>query len=143
MKEQTALFIGHGECYGVRREDVSIAARELIEKGDKDFLCGGMGDFDWIAARAVYELKAEYPDITVNLVIPYLTFNIRNKELFDEIIYPDGFEKYHFKAAILQRNRYMVKESAYAICYVTHGWGGAAKTFEYAKKQGLHIVNLG
>jgi len=143
LKEQTALFIGHGECYGVRREDVSAAARELIEKGVKDFLCGGMGDFDWIAARAVYELKAEYPDITVNLVIPYLTFNIRNKELFDEIIYPEGFEKYHFKAAILQRNRYMVKESAYALCYVTHGWGGAAKTFEYAKKQGLYIVNLG
>ena len=143
MKEQTALFIGHGECYGVRREGVSAAARELIEKGVKDFLCGGMGDFDWIAARAVYELKSEYPDITVNLVIPYLTFNIRNKELFDEIIYPEGFEKYHFKAAILQRNRYMVKESAYALCYVTHGWGGAAKTFEYAKKQGLHIVNIG
>ena len=88
MKEQTALFIGHGECYGVRREDVSAAARELIEKGVKDFLCGGMGDFDWIAARAVYELKAEYPDITVNLVIPYLTFNIRNKELFDESFTP-------------------------------------------------------
>lgn len=71
MKEQTALFIGHGECYGVRHEDVATAARKLIEKGVKDFLCGGMGDFDWIAARAVYELKAEYPDITVNLVIPY------------------------------------------------------------------------
>lgn len=143
MKEQTALFIGHGECYGVKREDVSAAVRELIEKGVTDFLCGGMGDFDWIAARAVYELKSEYPHVSVNLVIPYLTFNIRNKELFDAIIYPEGFEKYHFKAAILQRNRYMVKESAYALCYVTHGWGGAAKTFEYAKKQGLHIVNLG
>lgn len=143
MKEHTALFIGHGECYGVRREDVATAARELIGKGVKEFLCGGMGDFDWIAARAVYELKAEYPDIAVNLVIPYLTFNIRNKELFDEIIYPEGFEKYHFKAAILQRNRYMVMESAYALCYVTHGWGGAARTFEYAKKQGLYIINLG
>lgn len=143
LKEQTALFIGHGECYGVRREDVSTAARELIEKGVKDFLCGGMGDFDWIAAGVVYELKAEYPDISVNLVIPYWTFNIRNKELFNAIIYPEGFEKYHFKAAILQRNRYMVKESAHAICYVTHSWGGAAKTFEYAKKQGLYLINLG
>ena len=143
MKEQTAVFIGHRECCGVGQEDISAAARKLIEKGVRTFLCGGMGDFDWIAARAVYELKAEYPDISVNLVIPYLTFHIRNKELFDAVIYPEGFEKYHFKAAIGQRNRFMVRESAYAICYITHDWGGAAKTFEYAKKQGLRIVGLG
>lgn len=127
----------------MKHEDVSAAARKLIEKGVKTFLCGGMGDFDWIAVRAVHGLNAEYPNISVNLVIPYLSFNIRNKELFDAVIYPEGFEKYHFKAAIVQRNRFMVRESAYAICYVTHDWGGASKTFEYAKKQGLNIINLG
>lgn len=143
MKEQTAVFIGHSECYGVTSDDVAAVVRELIARGVKEFLCGGMGDFDWIAARAVYKLKSEYPNISVNLVIPYLSFNIRNNELFDAIVYPEGFEKYHFKAAIIQRNRYMVRESAYAICYVNHGWGGAAKTFEYAQKQGLNIINLG
>lgn len=142
MKEQTAVFIGHRECYGLEKEDVSAAACSLYEKGVRTFLFGGMGDFDWLAARTVYELKAECPDISVNLVIPYLTFNIRNKELFDAVIYPEGFERYHFKAAVGQRNRFMVREAAYAICYITHDWGGAAKTFEYAKKQGLNIINL-
>lgn len=77
------------------------------------------------------------------LVIPYLPFTILEKKYFDSIIYPEGFEKYHFKAAIPARNKYLVDNARYALCYVTHGWGGAAKTFERAKKKGLIIVNIG
>ena len=83
------------------------------------------------------------PHIKNYLVIPYLSFNVHDKELFDSIIYPDGFEKYNFKSAIPARNRYMVDNSGYAICYVTHSWGGAAKTYERAKKRKLQIINLG
>ena len=139
--EKTATFIGHGECRGVDKEKVRAAAEELIQKGVETFLSGGMGGFDWLGARVVYELKEKYPHIKNILVIPYLTFNVRNKDLFDEILYPDGFEKYHFKAAIPKRNRFLVDNSKYAICYVTHGWGGAAQTYEYAKKHGLNIVD--
>lgn len=42
MKEQTAVFIGHRECYGVTSDDVAAVVRELIAKGVKEFLCGGM-----------------------------------------------------------------------------------------------------
>ena len=83
------------------------------------------------------------PHIKNYLVIPYLSFNVHDKELFDSIIYPDGFEKYNFKSAIPARNRYMVDNSGYAICFVTHSWGGAAKTYERAKKRKLQIINLG
>ena len=140
--ENTATFIGHGECWGVDKEKVRAAAEELIQKGVETFLSGGMGGFDWLGARVVYELKEKYPHIKNILVIPYLTFNVRNKDLFDEILYPDGFEKYHFKAAIPKRNRFLVDNSKYAICYVTHGWGGAAQPYEYAKKHGLNIVDI-
>ena len=76
-------------------------------------------------------------------MIPYLTFAIFDKDIFDEIIYPEGFEKYHFKAAIPARNKYMVENSSIAICYVNHGWGGAAKTYERAIKKKLNVINLG
>lgn len=142
MREKTATFIGHNECYGVDNAAVRSAIVALIEKGVSEFISGGMGGFDWICARAVYELKKEYPHIRNSLVIPYLTFTIRNKELFDDVIYPDGFEKYHFKAAIPKRNRYLIDNSAYAICYVKHSWGGAAKTYEMAKKQKLEIIDV-
>lgn len=142
-KDKTATFIGHKECYGVRVEDVQREIVKLIDSGVTDFLNGGMGGFDWMCARVVYELKKDYPQIRNYLVIPYLTFNIIEPKYFEDIIYPEGFERYHFKAAIPARNRYLVDNSQYVVCYVTHGWGGAAKTLDLAQKKGLRIINLG
>lgn len=142
MKEITATFIGHNECYGADHDAVRMAVISLIEKGVTNFLNGGMGGFDWLCARVVYGLKNDYPQIRNLLVIPYLIFSIRNKDLFDDVIYPDSFEKYHFKAAIPKRNRYLIDNSGYAICYVKHGWGGAAKTYEIAKKKQIEIIDI-
>ena len=108
-KEATATFIGHKECYGVQAEDVRREVEKLIASGVTDFLNGGMGGFDWMCARVVFDLKKSYPQIRNYLVIPYLTFNIAEPKYFDDIIYPEGFEKYHFKAAIPARNRYLVE----------------------------------
>lgn len=142
-KEITATFIGHKECYGLQDEAVKAELIKLIEEGVSVFLNGGMGGFDWKCAGIVRSLKTEYPHIKIYLVIPYLTFKVAWPEYFDEIIYPEGFERYHFKSAIPARNKYMVDNSSYAICYVTHGWGGAAQTYAQAQKKGLTIINLG
>ncbi len=61
---------------------------------------------------------------------------------FDDVIYPEGLEAYHFKSAITKRNRYMVDNATVAICYVKYSWGSAVQTFSYAKKCGLEIYNL-
>lgn len=140
--DNTVVFIGHNECFGVTSEMVTAEIVKLIEKGAVYFLSGGQGGFDRLCAGCVHRLKKDYPQIQNILVIPYLTFNVFDKKIFDEIVYPDGFEKYHFKSAIPARNKYMVSNSAYAICYVSHGWGGAAKTYEYAKRKQLQIINL-
>ena len=134
-------FIGHSECYGLDEEVWQMEIEKMIKEGVTEFLSGGMGDFDWKSARKVYELKKKYSHIKNILVIPYLTFNIRNSELFDEIIYPEGFEKYHFKSAIIKRNMYLVDNSNYAICYVKR-YGGAFITYSYAKRKNLVIVDL-
>ena len=141
--ETTATFIGHNECFEISKEKVKNAIQTLIKQGVTDFLCGGQGGFDRLCGRCVYELKKEYPHINNYLVIPYLSFHVFDKAIFDSIIYPDDFEKYHFKAAIPARNKYMVDNSSYAICYVTHSWGGAAKTYNQAVKKKLQIINLG
>ena len=96
MRDKTATFIGHKDCYGVQEEVVRSYIIELIESGVTEFLCGGMGSFDWMCARIVYKLKKQYPQVRSFLVIPYLTFNVLDREYFDDLIYPEGFEKYHF-----------------------------------------------
>ena len=139
----TAVFIGHNECYGVSAQQVEQAIIALINKGVTVFMSGGQGGFDRLCAGCVHRLKKQYPHIVNCLVIPYLTFTVFDKDIFDDVIYPEGFEKYHFKAAIPARNKYMVDNAAFAICYVTHGWGGAAKTYERALKKKLNVLNLG
>lgn len=141
--ETTATFIGHRDCTALERSRIESGIQQLISAGVTDFLCGGMGDFDRICAGIVYHLKPAYQQIQCHLVIPYLTFRVGYAEYFDSVIYPEGFERYHFKAAIPARNRYLVDHSAHALCYITHDWGGAAKTYAMAVKNGLSIINLG
>ena len=142
MREHTATFRGHTECLDVSQEQVRAEIINLIEKGVYIFMSGGMGRFDRLCAGVVYELKKKYPHIRNILVIPYLSFNVYNKEIFDEIIYPYGFEKYYFKSAIPARNKYLVNNSTYAICYVKFTWGGAAQTYKYAKQQDINIIDV-
>lgn len=139
----TVVFIGHGTVYRLDEDKLKNVIKTAIDNGADLFLNGGMGDFDYICARIVKSLQNEYPQIRSELVIPYLTFKPRSMDCFDSSVYPDGFEKYHFKAAIIARNKWMVNQSQIAICYVDHDWGGAIKTFEYAVKKGLAINNIG
>ena len=139
----TATFIGHRDCYGVSEEMIKKNITALIEKGYDKFLNGSMGAFDRLCSKCVFDIKCIYPHIKNIVVIPYLSFKIECIEYFDDIVYPDGFEKYYFKSAIIKRNEYLVDKSDAAICFVEHSWGGAAKTFAYAnKRKSITIINL-
>ncbi|MBQ5590665.1 MAG: DUF1273 family protein [Clostridia bacterium] len=141
MKNSTATFIGHRECFYLDVEKLKNEIEALICSGYKRFLFGGMGCFDLICAKCVYKLKQKYSNVTSALVIPYLTFNIEEDYLYDEIIYPNNFEKYYFKAAIIKRNEFLVDNSSIAICFVKYN-GGAKRTYEYALKKGIKVLNL-
>ena len=86
--ENAAVFIGHSECYGITSEMVTAEIIKLIDKGVIYFLSGGQGGFDRLCAGCVHRLKKQYPQIQNILVIPYLTFNVFDKDIFDEIVYP-------------------------------------------------------
>lgn len=140
--ETTATFIGHSDCYRLSKTVVKSEIEKLINMGIYNFISGGQGSFDRICARCVYELKAQYPQIKNYLVIPYLNFRVFDKEIFDCIIYPEGFEKLHFKAAIIAKNNYLIDNSSYALCYIRHTWGGAAKTYKKAIDENLTIIDI-
>ncbi len=143
MKKTTAMFIGHRDIHEENETAIRDYIITLINSGITDFLCGGMGNFDWMCARMVYELKKEYKYIRCFLVIPYLTFNIKERIYFDDVIYPEGLEKYHFKSAIIARNKYMIENSSHAVCFVSYTFGGAIQTYKKAVKKGLIIKNFG
>ena len=142
MQNKAATFIGHRECWGLKEDRVKAEIERLIINGVTEFYNGGMGDFDWMCARLVFRLKQQYPHIKNYLVIPYLTFRISERSYFDEVLFPEGLESCHFKAAIPKRNRFLVQQAGYALCYVKYSWGGAAQTYKFAQKQGLSLINL-
>ena len=142
MKETAVTFIGHSACMSLNKGVLKKHIEDLILDGKTFFLCGGMGEYDRLCAHMVYNLKKQYSHIKLFLVIPYLTFKKHDFDMYDEVIYPEGVEGYYFKRAIVERNKFLVDNSSVAICFVDHTWGGAAKTYEYAKKKEIRIINL-
>lgn len=143
MSGKTVTFIGHNDCFKLNYACLTKELEKIIKEGYYCFINEGMGQFDWTCARAVYTLKKRYPYLKNCLVIPYLSFTIRETSYFDEILYPEGLENYFFPQAILKRNQYLVDQSNVAVCYINHPWGGAIKTYNQAVKKGLRIINLG
>ncbi len=58
-----------------------------------------------------------------------------------KFIYP-ALEDVPPKYAILRRNEWMVERADLVIGYITHNFGGAARTWKYAKRKGIPLVNL-
>ena len=133
-------FCGHREIND--RESVkqwlNCVCLDLIEQGAREFYLGGYGEFDLLCAVTLREMQKRYPHIRLILVLPYLNSHILTAG-YDETLYPP-LETVPKKFAISRRNEWMVQECDLVIAYVTYGWGGAAKTLEYAKKKKKKII---
>ena len=126
------------------------AVIEAIEQGYRYFGCGGALGFDTLAAQTVLELKNEYPQIRLILVLPcrdqtrdWKEADIAEYERImkaaDKVTYTS--EQY-YSGCMHKRNRHLVDCSSLCICYLTEQSGGTAYTVNYARSQGLKIVNV-
>jgi uncharacterized phage-like protein YoqJ len=155
MKEKTCCFTGHREIperdYNLLKQKTKNAIVALIGKGVIYFGAGGARGFDTIAAETVLELKKEYPQIKLILVLPcpdqtkgWKEGDIRKyniiKENADKVVFTAD---HYFSGCMHVRNRHLVDNSGYCICYLTKDNGGTAFTVNYAKKKGLEIYNVG
>ena len=68
----TVTFCEHKEIADISmvRAAVEDTLRCLVAEGADDFLLGGYGGFDAIAASAVHDLKRQHTEIRSTLVIP-------------------------------------------------------------------------
>lgn len=154
-RSKVACFSGHRklpeDCYELQA-DLERAIIELIERGVIFFGNGGAVGFDALAATTVLKLKEDYPHIRLVMVLPCppeqqsLKWNDDQKKRYYEILeqadkvrilspqYTDG--------CMLDRNRHMVDNSAYLICYLRQHSGGTFYTVNYAERKGLEILRL-
>lgn len=137
----TVTFCGHSDVYGdetVRRW-LEETVEDLILRDADLFYLGGYGGFDRMAASAVWELKKRYPNIESVLVLPYLDRKM-NEDIYDCTTYPP-LEEVPRRFAISKRNEWMVDQADVVVAYVTHGWGGAAKTLTYSRRKKKEIYH--
>ena len=144
-------FAGHREVYQANIADKLDEAISRIIKNDDcfRFLVGGMGDFDGMCSSAVRRAKRNYPkkQISLELILPYLTQELNeNKSYYeisyDDVVVPIELAGVHYKSAITKRNRWMVDKSDWMIAFVYRDFGGAYTSLRYAEKKGLQIINL-
>lgn len=154
-QDMIVTFCGHSKIntgWNKIRAQLSVAVEKLIQEGAALFFSGGYGDFDWMAASVLHELKGRYPHIQSILVLAYLNREQdwdeerheaweEDLKLYDGTVYPP-LESVPKRLAIVRRNAWMVDEADVAAAYVCHSWGGAAKTLEYAQRKGKRIISL-
>lgn len=135
-------FFGHREI--IHSEELSVkletVIRNLIHDGADEFLLGGYGAFDVLAAKTVRKLKTDYPQIHSTLVLAYLNHDYDN-DLYDETVYPP-LEKVPMKYAITKRNEWIINKADIIVSYVEHGWGGAASARNFAKRKKKKIISI-
>ena len=146
MEGKSCFFIGHREATSVLLPILKqTVAEHISEYGVTEFVVGGYGGFDHLAAKAVISLKQQYPQITLSLLIPYHPVErpIETPPGFDNTYYPPGMEKVPRKLAIVRANRYMVENVDYLIAYAWHPASNARNLVEYAEKRKVEVTNLG
>ena len=111
---------------------------DLIQQGADEFFLGGYGHFDFLCASVLREMKKDHPQIRLVLVLPYLNSSMLT-EGYDETVYPP-LESVPKRFAIVRRNEWMIRESDIVVAYVIRGFGGAARTLDYARRKKKPII---
>jgi len=154
LRKRTCCFTGHRVIpkYAIinLEKQLELAIIQLIEQGVVYFGAGGALGFDTMAAQTVLNLKKRYPQIKLILVLPCLSQahswdkddisvydTIKSKA--DKVVYTS---QEYSPGCMHKRNRHLVNNSRYCICYLTKETGGTAYTVNYAKSEGLEILNL-
>ena len=153
MRAQTCCFTGHRnitDSFGIIKRKLKKTIIGLIEKGVIFYGSGGALGFDTIAALAVLELKKTYPQIKLIMVLPCHEqeekWSEKDKKTYhqvlqkaDKVVYVSN--QYH-SGCMFARNRHLVDYSAFCIAYMTENKGGTVYTADYAKKNGLTVINI-
>ena len=148
------VFIGHRNINQYNRIKAKLYSelKKQIENGSKFFTMGTHGDFDKLALCVCRELRKIYKDIKIEVVVtsfseikPIIYGTEKNYTLYDDVktvMY--DIETVHYKRKIVVSNQQMINNANTLICFIdtSKSFGGAILAYKYAKKKGLHIVNL-
>lgn len=144
------FLIGHRDApYEIEARLTEAVMRHICEYGVEEFLVGGYGRFDGIAATVLGKMKEKFPHITLILLCPYHPAQ-RKTELpkgFTDSVYPFEEEKIPRRFAIQRANRWAVEMSTHLIAYIAHPASSAREIVAYAMRRAekglISVENIG
>lgn len=139
----TCCFFGHKDTPENVKPALYAAVEELItQHGVEVFYVGNQGAFDAYVRSALRQLQEKHPRIRYAVVLAYMPGRQTAVDDFSDTMLPEGIEEVHPRYALDWRNRWMLRESQYIVCYIHHKWGGAAKYVHMGQRQGKTVINL-
>ena len=154
IKAKTCCFTGHRSLSGAEKLKVAVRLRKIIAEqiraGVVFYGAGGALGFDTLAAQTVLNMKKDYPQLRLILALPCenQTRRWRSEDIsvYEDIMNRSDKVVYvsweYTPDCMHRRNRHLVDNSGTCICYLTRSTGGTAYTVDYARKKGLHIINV-
>ena len=102
------------------------------------------------SAQAVLSVKETHPEVKLILVLPCENqtkyWKQQDIDVYNEIKLRADKVKvlapHYYNGCMQKRNRHLVDCSSACICFLTKHEGGTAYTVDYAKQNGLEIINV-
>jgi len=154
LSHSTCCFAGHTNLPEKKIKQILLSLNKevdkLIQNGVQNFISGGVLGYDHIAASMVITKKQQGIDVRLIFALPYRNYGEnwtdKQKQLFYSLLNEANDIHYiseeYANGCIKKRNRYLVDNSAYCICALTKKLSETALTVNYAKQQGLQIINV-
>ena len=119
-----------------------------LARGATHFICGNAVGVDTWAAELVLKKKRTNPQIFLEIALPFAGHNAnelacQKVQQKADLVHVVGTAK-NRRSAFFERNRYMVDHSdlLIAVYCKSHARGGTVATMEYAKKQGIEVIEI-
>lgn len=122
----------------------------LIDQGYNYFLSGGAMGMDIWAAEAVVAIRAQNPNIYLEMVSPFDgqtskwtdEYRARHDVLFEQADVVTATSHGYTKSCMFVRNRYLVANADLLLAAFDGQPGGTAMTVDYARKMGVQVLQI-
>ena len=137
-------FFGHSSFVSkdITIQKVVMLLEKEIKDCDVNFYLGNYGNFDDFAYNVAKEYQKTHANSKLVFITPYLN-NVRCNDFAkkcDYSIYPE-IEKIPLKYAIIERNKWVVKNSDLIIFYYKI-FGSTRYIYDYAISKNKRVINL-
>lgn len=140
---KSCTFFGHRDTPEDVRGKLYTVLDELITKENVNiFYVGYQGAFDKMVWQTLRLLKIDHPHINYYLVLTYPSYAADEFPEEECTVFPGILENVPKKFTIDRRNRWMVNNSDYAVCYVKYDFSCSYKYMSLAEKKKKVVINL-